>query len=1022
MTSWGRAIGVRPGEARTFLLVGLLFAALEAGRGFGEVGADTLVVSRFGADTLPYLFIGLGCTSLVVALVYGAALGRLPRVPLIASLLLGAAGLLGAERLLIATQVRWAIPVTWLTVYAAGYLGFTLVWTVAGSVFDARQAKRLFPLCTASAIGGGFVGTLAAGPVARWLGTETLVLLEAGLLAGAGALVLAVSRVSTVRAPATGRRVSVVADLRAGFDEVRRSPLMRLVAAVYVLFAVLLFAVTYPFLLAASDAYPDEGDLATALGLLSAAVTGLSFLVSVGAANRVYRRFGITAAALLLPLVYVAGFGLWIVSFSFVTAAVVRITQQVTQRGISNAAWSAFYNVIPLDRRAQVLAFNDGVPGQLGTILSGVLLLAAGTLLTLTQVFWLGAATAVAATVLVLAIRRRYAGSLLRTLRSGLGERLLAGGPGLAALIADPIVVAALRETLAAPEAGVRLMATEMLAAAPGPAATTALGAAAGDADVAVRVAAVDALARRSDGTGHGLAFRVATARLADPAPEVRAAAVRLLVATAASGLDSRAAVESAAHDPSPLVRAAVAGTVDAPRAAELLRSLLAGATADERAAGLDALRRRQGPLPPHAIRPLLSDPEPAVRAVALRAVAACADDAAVLPAARAALTDEAPVVRSAAMSVLVGLPARARSGAGQPSSRASGTCTGRAALADWTHDRLSRALDLRLARAGVAPEPGPPAGADTPAAFLVHVLAFRERELVDDALAALAALGVPEADAAIRRSLGSADVEVRAQATEALESIGQRQLTGPLVRLLEHEPPASGDRAAVLQRLTRDTDPWIAALAAHVAGEAADDPGGARSSRRVTVDHASTSELPARTGQSRDRGGHSADVVGVGAHGVGARGGAVPETSRRLGALDTMLVLRRVPLFAGLGPEDLQRIAATASERAYGPGEVLMREGDVGDELVVLVHGSVRVVRAEPDGSERYIRSYAAGDHIGELAVLRAQPRAATVVAEAGGARGLVLAGQGLTAVLAERPAAAMAMLATLAERISRQ
>ena len=137
---------------------------------------------------------------------------------------------------------------------------------------------------------------------------------------------------------------------------------------------------------------------------------------------------------------------------------------------------------------------------------------------------------------------------------------------------------------------------------------------------------------------------------------------------------------------------------------------------------------------------------------------------------------------------------------------------------------------------------------------------------------------------------------------------------------------------------------------------------------------------------------------------------------------LDTMLLLRRVPLFAGLDPEDLQRIALVASEREYDAGDELMTEGDVGDELVILTEGTVRVVHRDADGSERFVRTYTAGDHIGELAVLRDRPRAATVIAEEGGARGLVLGGEGLKAILRERPEAAMAMLATLAERITHQ
>ena len=184
MSSLTRAAGVRPGEGRILALVALLFGALEAGRGFGEVGVDTLVVSRFGTGTLPYLFIGLGATSLVTALAYGAALGRASRTPLLAGILVTGGTLLAAGRLMIAAGFDGVVPLIWLVTYAAGAIAGTISWTVAGSVFDARQAKRLFPLCTGAAIAGSFVGTLASGPVARAAGTELLVVIEAMLLGG----------------------------------------------------------------------------------------------------------------------------------------------------------------------------------------------------------------------------------------------------------------------------------------------------------------------------------------------------------------------------------------------------------------------------------------------------------------------------------------------------------------------------------------------------------------------------------------------------------------------------------------------------------------------------------------------------------------------------------------------------------------------------------------------------------------------------------------------------------------------
>jgi hypothetical protein len=248
-------------------------------------------------------------------------------------------------------------------------------------------------------------------------------------------------------------------------------------------------------------------------------------------------------------------------------------------------------------------------------------------------------------------------------------------------------------------------------------------------------------------------------------------------------------------------------------------------------------------------------------------------------------------------------------------------------------------------------------------------VLAVRERRAEELALRSMVLLGAPEADGVIRRCLRSPDPETRAQAIEALDSIGDHDLSGALVRLLELEADTAQIGPAAVAHLVDDDDPWIARLAWRVLDGGTD----------------------------------------------------VPETSQTLGDLETMLALRRVPLFERLGPEDLQRIAMQAEERYYQPGEALVREGELGDSLVVLVEGSVRVVSLEPDGGERFIRRYERGDHIGELAVLRDAPRVATVIAEGDGVRGLVIGGVGLRAILRERPDAAMAMLTTLAERLSR-
>ena len=115
MTRLARSLGVRPGEGRLVGLVAAVFASVEIARGFGEIAADSLVIGRFGSGSLPWLFIGLGISSLIAVLVYGAALGRLRRGRLFTAVLLVLAAAIAAEQLALVAGIP-ILPVVWLTV------------------------------------------------------------------------------------------------------------------------------------------------------------------------------------------------------------------------------------------------------------------------------------------------------------------------------------------------------------------------------------------------------------------------------------------------------------------------------------------------------------------------------------------------------------------------------------------------------------------------------------------------------------------------------------------------------------------------------------------------------------------------------------------------------------------------------------------------------------------------------------------------------------------------------------------
>ena len=85
--------------------------------------------------------------------------------------------------------------------------------------------------------------------------------------------------------------------------------------------------------------------------------------------------------------------------------------------------------------------------------------------------------------------------------------------------------------------------------------------------------------------------------------------------------------------------------------------------------------------------------------------------------------------------------------------------------------------------------------------------------------------------------------------------------------------------------------------------------------------------------------------------------------------------LLRRVPLFARLGKHELERVGMLADEIDLPKGRVLMREGDRGEEMFVIVDGAAEVLR----GDQR-IQARGIGEFFGEIALVDGGPRTATV------------------------------------------
>ncbi len=126
---------------------------------------------------------------------------------------------------------------------------------------------------------------------------------------------------------------------------------------------------------------------------------------------------------------------------------------------------------------------------------------------------------------------------------------------------------------------------------------------------------------------------------------------------------------------------------------------------------------------------------------------------------------------------------------------------------------------------------------------------------------------------------------------------------------------------------------------------------------------------------------------------------------------------LSRVSLFADLGPAELARVRAVATEITMPAGGVLIVEGDPGDALYVLLEGTLAVSRRAGSG-EVSLTTVGPGAVQGEIAVLEGGVRRATVRA-ATPARLVRIGRDDLFDVLAREPAVLRSLVGTVARRL---
>jgi HEAT repeat protein len=437
----GEAEGLRP---RLTLLLGQSFF-LGLTLGLLVVAAISLLLSTFGAQALPYVYIVVAI--LGAAAFYGFAeaqrrwtliqVSAVTEIIVVVFLALTWAGLVfaGAAWLAFPAMVSFSL---------ISQVGFVILGGQAGRLLDVRQIKRYFPRVVAGFVTGFMVAGALVGPLQRWLGGTAYLLLAAAVSA---ALMLAMLQLTNARYHHLLSRAD-----GAG-PELPPPPLRHLLVKRFVLLILLyqmLSAMGSQLLdfmaLSASGArFTDSETLAQFWGAFTffLTLTELLFLALLAGflLSRFGLRFGMAAnpGLVILMLVaivvvgLVAGPGVLLLFWLIVLA---RALDVVMTDGTTRTSINAAYQALPPRERAAVQTGVEGIGVPLALGLTGVVLIIFDSIGGLTAVHIAAFTLVISALWLAagLLTYRGYADNLLQILRRralGSDELILDDGSSL---------------------------------------------------------------------------------------------------------------------------------------------------------------------------------------------------------------------------------------------------------------------------------------------------------------------------------------------------------------------------------------------------------------------------------------------------------------------------------------------------------------------------------------------------------------------------------------------------------------
>src|SRR5262245_24978953 len=308
-----RYFDVRSGEGRRVLFSFLYVAVVAASFLLARPIRNALFLKQYGAYALVYVYAAVPLVLSLFVPIYARVAARFgSRTVAVASLVFFSSNVVlfwygfrfHAGAMAVRGSPAWYLPgAFYVWVNCFGIIAPVQAWSFANTLFDTRQAKRLFGLIGA----GASFGAIAGGVLARYLvepvGGAVNMLLVLGALIVSGAVIVSVANAHIPRRAVTRSTRPTREPFRDTMARLLASPYLRLMAALVFIVAVVTQWTAFQLSLVANERFGGDADALTRFfGTFNFALGSASFVLQLFVTGPALRRFGLAMTVLVLPL------------------------------------------------------------------------------------------------------------------------------------------------------------------------------------------------------------------------------------------------------------------------------------------------------------------------------------------------------------------------------------------------------------------------------------------------------------------------------------------------------------------------------------------------------------------------------------------------------------------------------------------------------------------------------------------------------------------------------------------------